>query len=51
MIVKSWKSGEAVQKVPSTLAATSGNLKYEKFLELNVVEMAFRPTFWTASFV
>jgi hypothetical protein len=54
-------SNEAVQKVLSTLTATSGNLIYRRFSKLNVVEMAFpptlveqirrasRPTFWTAS--
>ena len=40
---------EAVQKVLSTLTATSGNLIYRRFSKLYVVEMAFRPTFWTAS--
>jgi len=40
---------EAVQKVLLTLAAASGNLKYRRFSKLDVVEMAFRPTFWTAS--
>jgi hypothetical protein len=32
-----------------TFAAASGNLKYRRFSKLDVVEMAFRPTFWTTS--
>jgi len=40
---------EAVQKVLSTDSVASRIDKYRRNMNLNVGEMAFRPTFWTAS--
>ena len=40
---------EAVQKVLSTDSAASRVDENRRFLNLNMGEIAFRPTFWTAS--
>ena len=42
-------SFEVVQKVLSTIEVNSRVVENQRFLRLNLVEIAFRPTFWTAS--
>jgi hypothetical protein len=45
----SYYNSEAVQKVLSTDSVASRVDEYRGNLNLNAGEMAFRPTFWTAS--